>query len=81
MRIFDLQSPMTDLKKYFCIDIRQASRNPDRWNWNMPMILLLVLLNRQCVLNLFYFIMIFSLFFHQKTTHELVVKKIPCKAK
>ena len=40
---------MTDLKNSFCFGIGQASRNPNRWNWNLPMILLLVLLNRRCV--------------------------------
>ena len=43
-----LQCPMTDQKKCFCFDIRQAFKSPDRWNWNLLMKLQLVLLNRQC---------------------------------
>ena len=48
-KFYGPQSPMTDLKTYFCFGIRQASRNPDRWNWNLPLIIALVLQNRQCV--------------------------------
>jgi hypothetical protein len=36
-----LRGPMTDLENSCCFGIGQASRNPERWNWNLPMILLL----------------------------------------
>ena len=48
-----LRRPMTDLKNSFCFGIGQAFKNPDRWNYNSPMILLLILLNRRCELKYF----------------------------
>lgn len=42
---------MMDLKKYFCFGIRQASKSPKRWYQNLPLTLLLILLNRQFVIE------------------------------
>ena len=43
-----LGGPMRDLTNSFFFGIGQASKKPDRWNYNLSIILLLVLLNRQC---------------------------------